>query len=213
MKSFRLAGIPAWPSLLIGLSVGLGGCAGTSPSLPPVRAEQPAASSYLIGPGDTLNVFVYRAPELSAMALPVRPDGRISLPLVPDIEAAGRSPSQLSRALEERLKQYVREPNVTVMVQSFIGQPDRQIRVIGEATQPLAIPYREGLSVLDVMINARGLTRYASGNRAEIIRRPPNGSAPQVIPVRLDDLLRGGDISQDVAMQPGDTLVIPQGWF
>jgi polysaccharide export outer membrane protein len=143
----------------------------------------------------------------------VRPDGRISLPLVPDIEAAGRSPSDLARALEEELKEYVREPNVTVMVQSFIGQPNRQIRVIGEAAQPLAIPYREGVSVLDVMINAGGLTRYAAGNRAEIIRRPPGGGAPQVIPVRLNDLLRSGDISQDVAMQPGDTLVIPQGWF
>ncbi|NKE45425.1 sugar ABC transporter substrate-binding protein [Roseomonas frigidaquae] len=213
MKSFRFAGIPAWSALALGLTAGLAGCAGAPPALPAANAETAAASSYLIGPGDTLNVFVYRAPELSATALPVRPDGRISLPLVPDIEAAGRSPSELARALEQELKEYVREPNVTVMVQSFVGQPSRQIRVIGEATQPLAIPYREGLSVLDVMINARGLTRYAAGNRAEIIRRPPGGETPQVIPVRLDDLLRGGDISQDVAMQPGDTLVIPQGWF
>ncbi|MDO9498835.1 XrtA/PEP-CTERM system exopolysaccharide export protein [Falsiroseomonas sp.] len=213
MKSFRVAGIPAWSALIIGLGAGLAGCAGAPPALPAANAQSSAASAYVIGPGDTLTVFVYRAPELSAAALPVRPDGRISLPLVPDVEAAGRTPSELARALEEALAEYVREPNVTVMVQSFIGQPSRQIRVIGEATQPLALPYREGLSVLDVMINARGLTRYAAGNRAEIIRRPPNGAAPQVIPVRLDDLLRGGDISQDVAMQPGDTLVIPQGWF
>lgn len=213
MKSFRFAGIPAWSALVIGLSAGLGGCAGAPPPMPAAAAEPAAASSYLIGPGDTLNVFVYRAPELSAASLPVRPDGRISLPLVPDIEAAGRTPSELARALEQELSEYVREPNVTVMVQSFIGQPNRQIRVIGEAAQPLALPYREGLSVLDVMINARGLTRFAAGNRAEIIRRPPNGAPPQVIPVRLDDLLRGGDISQDVAMQPGDTLVIPQSWF
>ncbi|WP_439596836.1 XrtA/PEP-CTERM system exopolysaccharide export protein [Falsiroseomonas sp.] len=208
MNSFRFAGLAA-----SALAIGLAGCATTPASPPPSSSEQPAASSYLIGPGDTLNVFVYRAPELSAQALPVRPDGRISLPLVPDIEAAGRSPTELARALEAQLKAYVREPNVTVMVQSFIGQPNRQIRVIGEATQPMAIPYREGLSLLDVMIGARGLTRYAAGNRAEIIRRPPNGAATEVIPVRLDDLLRSGDISQDVAMRPGDTLVIPQGWF
>ncbi|MBU8536722.1 XrtA/PEP-CTERM system exopolysaccharide export protein [Falsiroseomonas tokyonensis] len=211
MNSFRLAGLTACSALALGLA-GCANPANVAPA-PAAQAVQAEAGDYLIGPGDTLNVFVYRAPELSAQALPVRPDGRISLPLVPDIEAAGRSPTELARALEAALKAYVREPNVTVMVQSFIGQPNRQIRVIGEATQPMAIPYREGLSLLDVMIGARGLTRYAAGNRAEIIRRPPNGAGPEVIPVRLDDLLRSGDISQDVAMQPGDTLVIPQGWF
>ncbi|NKC30560.1 XrtA/PEP-CTERM system exopolysaccharide export protein [Falsiroseomonas selenitidurans] len=209
MNSFRFAGIAAL------LAAGLAGC-GTAPQgLQPATTTgtEAAASRYLIGPGDTLSVFVYRAPELGAADLPVRPDGRISLPLVPDIDTAGRTPTELARAIEEALKEFVIDPNVTVMVRSFVGQPNRQIRVIGEATQPLAIPYREGMSVLDVMINARGLTRYAAGNRAEIIRRPPGGAVPQAIPVRLDDLLRGGDISQDMAMQPGDTLVIPQGWF
>ncbi|MGG5886952.1 XrtA/PEP-CTERM system exopolysaccharide export protein [Falsiroseomonas sp. HC035] len=208
MNSIRFAGIAA----LSLLATGLAACTAPAPSLPPPEAAQPT-SGYQIGAGDTLSVFVYRAPELSAPNLPVRPDGRISLPLVPDMQAAGRTPTELARAIEGQLREYVREPNVTVMVQSFVGQPSRQIRVIGEATQPLAIPYREGLSVLDVMINARGLTRFAAGNRAEIVRRPPGGGDAQVIPVRLDDLLRGGDISQDVAMQPGDTLVIPQGWF
>ncbi len=175
-------------------------------------AAQPAAN-YLLGPGDTLTVFVYRAPELSAPDLPIRPDGRISLPLIPDIQAAGRSPTQLAHDIEDKLRQYVREPNVTVMVRTFIGPADQQIRVIGEAAQPMGLPYREGMTVMDVMIGARGLTRYAAGNRAEIIRRDgPNGQR-EVIRVRLNDLMRGGDISQDLAMRPGDTLVIPQGWF
>ncbi|TCH96289.1 sugar ABC transporter substrate-binding protein [Roseococcus sp. SYP-B2431] len=170
------------------------------------------ASAYLLGPGDTLTVFVYRAPELSAPDLPVRPDGRISLPLIPDIQAAGRSPTQLARDIEGQLRQYVREPNVTVMVRTFMGPSNQQIRVIGEAAQPMGLPYRDGMTVMDVVIGARGLTRYAAGNRAEIIRRDPEGRR-EVIRVRLNDLMRGGDVSQDLAMRPGDTLVIPQGWF
>lgn len=191
----------------------LAACAGRPVTAPPETSATVAASDYQLGPGDTLNVFVYRAPELSQTGLPVRPDGRISLPLVPDIEAAGLTPTQLARQIEGRLKEYVREPNVTVMVLSFVGPSSRQVRVIGEAAQPMSMPYRDGQTLLDVMINARGLTRYAAGNRAEIVRRTsPNGPA-QVIPVRLADLLRDGDISQDIPMQPGDTLVIPQGWF
>lgn len=187
------------------------GCA-TQPGSPQGAAET-AASEYVLGAGDTVNVFVYRSPELSAPDLPIRPDGRISLPLVPDIEAAGRTPTQLARIIETRLRDYVREPNVTVMVRTFQGPPSRQIRVIGEAAQPMSMPYREGLTVADVMIGARGLTRYAAGNRASIIRRTGDGNATASIPVRLSDLMRDGDVTQDIAMQPGDTLVIPQGWF
>jgi polysaccharide export outer membrane protein len=181
--------------------------------LAPSGPEAPReASAYLLGPGDTLTVFVYRAPELSAPDLPVRPDGRISLPLIPDIQAAGRSPTQLARDIEEQLHRYVREPNVTVMVRTFMGPSNQQIRVIGEAAQPMGLPYRDGMTVMDVVIGARGLTRYAAGNRAEIIRRDGDGRR-EVIRVRLNDLMRSGDVTQDMAMQPGDTLVIPQGWF
>lgn len=195
------------------LAVTLMACAAPPPS-PAARATEPraAAAPYLIGPGDALGIFVYRAPELS-VDVPVRPDGRISLPLVPDIEASGRTPTELARAIEDRLQQYVIEPNVTVMVRSFVGQPGRQIRVIGEATEPMAVPYREGMTLLDVMIGARGLTRYAAGNRAEIIRRERDDAPREVIRVRLSDLLRDGDIAQDIPMRPGDTLIIPQGWF
>jgi polysaccharide export outer membrane protein len=211
MDKMLMSGLRRLIALFL-VSGALAGC-GNRTTLPPVEAR-PAneASRYVMGPGDTVNVFVYRAPELSA-ELPVRPDGRISLPLVPDIQVAGRTPTELAREVEERLKRYVREPNVTVMVRSFVGMPDQQIRVIGEAAQPMGMPYREGLTVMDVMIGARGLTRYASGNRAEIIRRNATTGEREVIRVRLNDLLRGGDVSQDVPMRPGDTLVIPQGWF
>jgi polysaccharide export outer membrane protein len=199
------------PILLAAVSL-LAACGGRPPVPPPEERRPLDSANYIMGPGDTVSVFVYRAPELSA-DLPVRPDGRISLPLVPDIQVAGRTPTQLSRDVEERLKRFVREPNVTVMVRSFVGMPDQQIRVIGEAAQPMSMPFREGLSLMDVMIGARGLTRYAAGNRAEIIRRDPATGQRQIIRVRLNSLLRDGDIAQDIPMRPGDTLIIPQGWF
>lgn len=174
---------------------------------------QATAPTYVIGAGDALDIYVHRSPELTVTGLPVRPDGRISIPLVPDLEAAGRTPSQLSREMEEKLRRFVIDPNVTVIVRSFVGAPNQQVRVIGEATLPRAVPYRDGMTVLDVMIDARGMTRYAAGNRAEIIRRETPDAPPQVIRVRLSDLLRDGDVTQDVRMRPGDTLVIPQGWF
>lgn len=182
---------------------------------PPADAGVPPgpAPEYVIGPGDSLDIYVHRSPELTVNGLPVRPDGRISIPLVSDVDAAGRTPTQLAREMEERLRRFVIDPNVTVIVRSFVGTSNQQIRVIGEATQPRAITYREGMTLLDVMIDARGLTRYAAGNRAEIIRRETPTSPPTVIQVRLSDLLRDGDMTQDIRMRPGDTLVIPQGWF
>jgi len=199
-------------SVLLCAALALAACGSAGTPTLPAPVEAGAAPDYVIGAGDTLSVVVYQMPELS-VDLPVRPDGRISVPLVPDMVATGKTPTQLAKDIEGRLREYVREPNVSVLVRSFVGPPDRQIRVIGEAAQPMAIPYREGMTVLDVMIQARGLTRYAAGNSAEIVRREPAGGATQAIPVRLNDLLRDGDISQDVAMRPGDTLVIPQGWF
>ncbi len=201
---------PACRLLVAALALGgLAACA--APAAPPPVTQASAPSEYVLGAGDLLTVFVYQHPDLSADGLPIRPDGRLSLPLVPDIEAAGQTPSALARAIEERLAAYVREPNVTIMVRGFQGPPNRLIRVIGEAAQPMATPFREGMTLLDVMITARGLTRYAAGNRASIVRREGTGTV--AIPVRLSDLLRDGDISQDVAMRPGDTLIIPQGWF
>jgi polysaccharide export outer membrane protein len=165
---------------------------------------------YVIGAGDQLQVFVYDAPQLST-EVPVRPDGRISTPLVPELVAAGKTPSQLAKDLTTRLKNYVNDPNVTVIVRNFVGPFSRQIRVIGEAAEPQAISYRDGMTVLDVMIVTKGLTRYAAGNRAMIVRR--DGSRQETIRVRLSDLLKDGDIGQNVEMKAGDTLIIPQSWF
>jgi polysaccharide biosynthesis/export protein len=178
----------------------------------PNPAEGPAQDQYVIGSGDTLSVFVYRNSDLSEGGVSVRPDGRISVPLIEDITAAGKTPTQLAREIEARLKKYIQDPNVTVIVRSFIGPFDRQIKVIGEATEPAAIPYRDNMTLLDVMIATKGLTKYAAGNRAEIVRRDAGGNQV-AIKVRLNDLIKDGDISQNVAMQPGDTLIIPQSWF
>lgn len=197
------------------LALAATGC--TSPAAPPPDSiAVPTgvdAPQYVIGPGDALDVFVYLAPELSSTGLPVRPDGRISLPLVPDLVAAGRSPTQLAADITTRLRQFVVDPTVTVMVRSFVGSPAQQVRIIGEATQPRTLPYREGMTVVDAIIEARGLTRYAAGNRAEIIRRDAPGAPPRRLRIRLDDLMRGGDTGQDVPLRPGDTIVIPQSWF
>ena len=189
----------------------MGGCGSRDPNAPLAAPGTVASVPYLIGPGDTLSVFVYQAPQLSVPSLPVRPDGRISMPLIPDISAAGKTPTALAKDIEGRLKEYVKQPNVSVIVSGFVGPLDRQIRVIGEATEPLAIPYRDGMTVLDVMIQTKGLTRYAAGNSANLVRTV--GGQRQTIKVRLSDLLKDGDIDQNVAMMPGDTLIIPQSWF
>ena len=194
------------------LLLGISACGAREPDPALLAGRGPAVSSaYLIGPGDTLSVFVYQAPQLSVPSLQVRPDGRISMPLIPDIVAAGKTPTTLAKDIEGKLKEYVKQPNVSVIVSGFVGPLDRQIKVIGEATEPVAIPYRDGISVLDVMIQTKGLTRYAAGNSATIVRT--SGGQQQVIKVRLSDLLRDGDIKQNVAMLPGDTLIIPQSWF
>ncbi len=188
----------------------LAGCGGSRTTVGPAQTNGTTESNYILGPGDNISITVYRAPELS-VSLPVRPDGKISTPLIPDMPAAGKTPTQLGHDLEAKLKDYVKTPNVTVIVMGFVGPFDRQIRVIGEATQPLALPYRDHMTLLDVIIEAKGLTRFAAGNNAEIIRR--NGAETDTIHVRLGDLIRDGDITKNVAMQPGDTLIIPQTWF
>ena len=171
-----------------------------------------ADASYIIGPADHLGVLVYDKPQISLEDVPVRPDGRISLPLIQDVVAAGRTPAELAQDVSARLSAYVKKPDVTVVVRNFVGPFDQQIRVIGEAADPQAIPYRQHMTLLDVMIETKGLTRFAAGNRAVIVRRTgPNSQ--QSFHVRLADLIKDGDVSKNVAMQPGDTLIIPQTWF
>jgi polysaccharide export outer membrane protein len=186
--------------------------AAATPPATPATDRSVAAEDYIIGSGDSLSIFVYRNPDLSEAGVAVRPDGRISTPLIEDIVAAGKTPTQLAREIEQKLGKYIQDPNVTVIVRSFIGPADRQVRVIGEATEPVAIPYRDHMTLLDIMIATKGLTKYASGNRAMIVRLEPEGQQ-QTIKVRLSDLIKDGDISQNVEMKPGDTLIIPQSWF
>ena len=203
--------LPPWIAFIPAIFV-LGGCG--APSATPSQLAVAASTDsgqYVIGPGDVLSIFVYEAPPLSVTELPVRPDGRISVPLVPDVLAAGKTPSELGATIAASLKKYVNNPNVTVMVRSFQGPTDRQVRVIGEATDPQAIPFKENMSLLDVMIATKGLTKFAAGNRAVIVRHM--GASEQRIRVRLSDLIKDGDTSQNVMMQPGDTLIIPQSFF
>ncbi|HXT81164.1 MAG TPA: XrtA/PEP-CTERM system exopolysaccharide export protein [Acetobacteraceae bacterium] len=176
------------------------------------KPDNKPSEDYVIGSGDQLSIFVYRNPDLSEAGVAVRPDGRISTPLIEDIVAAGKTPTQLGREIEKRLSKYIQDPNVTVIVRGFVGPPDRQVRVIGEATDPIAIPYREHMTLLDVMIATKGLTKYAAGNRAVIVRIDAKGKQ-QSIRVHLSDLIKDGDISQNIEMAPGDTLIIPQSWF
>ncbi len=167
-------------------------------------------AEYRIGPGDGLSVFVWRNPELS-VGVTVRPDGRISIPLVEDLVAVGKTPTALSREMEKRLAKYVTSPIVTVMTNRFVGPFSEQIRIIGEAATPRALPYRANMTVLDAMIEVGGLTKYAAGNRATLVRTVNHVQASY--PVYLDSLINDGDIRANVALQPGDILIIPQTYF
>jgi polysaccharide export outer membrane protein len=207
--------------LLLAVPPLLAGCSGPpkgGTEIAPMRTDPGRVGDggtndeYVIGAGDQLSIFVYRNPDLSEPGVAVRPDGRISTPLIEDIVAAGKKPKELARELEQRLAKFIQDPNVTVIVRGFVGPPDRQVRVIGEATDPVAIPYRDHMTLLDVMIATKGLTKYASGNRAVIVRVDSDGKR-RSINVKLSDLIKDGDISQNIEMQPGDTLIIPQSWF
>ncbi len=186
------------------------GCSTTPGMLDTNNLVQPVPHDYLIGPGDTVNVVVWRNPEVS-LVIPVRPDGKITTPLVEDIVASGKTSTQLARDIEKALAKFIQQPVVTVIVTAFSGPFDEQIRVIGQALKPQSMPYREGMSLMDVMITVGGITDFASGNKANIIRTV-NGKR-QTLNVRLNDLIKEGDISANVPVQPGDVLVIPQSFF
>lgn len=188
----------------------LAGCNSTQVSNIPATNEKKFAHDYLIGPGDNLQIIVWRNAEVS-MVVPVRPDGKISTPLVEDLKATGKTSTQLARDIEKMLSKYIQQPVVTVIVTGFVGPYSEQIRVIGQAANPQALPYRQDMSLMDVLIAVGGITDFASGNNANIIRST-NGKQ-QKINVRLDDLINDGDISANVLMMPGDILVIPESFF
>lgn len=165
---------------------------------------------YLIGPGDSLNIIVWRNPEISMM-VPVRPDGKITTPLVEDLPASGKTSTQLARDIEETLSKYLQQPVVTVVITGFVGPFSEQIRVIGEAANPQALPYREHMTLMDVLIAVGGITDFAAGNRARIIRTVDGKQ--QQFRVRLNDLIRDGDITANVPVYQGDILMIPESFF
>ena len=180
-------------------------------NLPPAPQTTVLQSApYLIGPGDGLGIFVWRNPELSVQVT-VRPDGRVSTPLVQDVPATGETPTQLAHEIEKRLAKYVTEPIVTVIPSRFVGPFASQVRVVGEAALPRALPYRENMTLLDAMIETGGLTRYAAGNRATLVRTI-NGTQ-ESYQVFLDSLIKQGEIDANVALVPGDIIIIPQTYF
>lgn len=194
----------------IGLLLALAGCSG-APAIPTGDVGSSGdQSDYRIGPGDMLEIFVWRNPEISAK-VPVRPDGKISTPLVEDMVAVGKSPTELARDMEVVLSTYIRSPQVNVIVSEFQGVFSEQVRVVGQAANPQAIPYREGMTVLDVMISVGGLGEFAAGNKAKLVRSV-NGK-PTEYRIRLDDLLNDGDIRQNVRIEPGDVIIIPESFF
>lgn len=189
-------------------SLAMVGCmTGRYPPAPPFAATEDY--KYVIGPLDTVNIIVWRNPELS-LSVPVRPDGRISTPLVEDLPALGKDASTLARDIEKALSKYIRDPVVTVIVTQFAGPYDQQIRVVGEAAKPQVLAYRQNMTVLDVMIAVGGLTDFADGNRATLFRIADGG---KTYSVRLRDLVKRGDISANVDVKPGDIIIIPQSWF
>ena len=199
-----------WQCMLVASLAVIAACGGkTQVSEAPVM-EPAVQSEYRIGPGDDLQVFVWNHPELT-VTVPVRPDGLISTPLIENMQAGGKTPSQLSRDMEKALAEYVRSPTVNVIVTSFVGALADQVRVVGQAQKPQALPYRANMTVLDVMIAVGGLSEFAAGNRAVVVRQ--EGDKNLRIPVRLSDLMNEGDIGANMTLRPGDVLIIPESRF
>jgi polysaccharide export outer membrane protein len=194
---------------LVGASL-LGGCATSSyPPAPSDVTVSTQSTNYRLGPLDKIEVFVWRSPELSAI-LSIRPDGHISMPLIEDMLAAGRTPQELAKDIEVRLKKFVAEPIVTVLVRDFTGALDQQVRVIGQTQTPSAIPYRSGMTVLDVMIAVGGLKEFADGDNAVLVRKEYGSDTSATYSLKLDELIRRGKIQKNVPVMPGDVIIIPE---
>jgi polysaccharide export outer membrane protein len=203
MRSFILAVGAALQTLL------LTACA-SHEQAPATVAMGEESPMYQIGAGDSLTIFVWRNADLTT-SVTVRPDGRISVPLINDLYAEGKTPSELSHEIETKLAEYIKDPLVTVIVGGFVGTFPQQVRIVGQATQPKAIPYRANMTVLDVVIQAGGLTQFADGNNTTLVRIEDD--KPKEYRVRLDDLLKDGDITANLPLLPGDILIVPQTFF
>ncbi|GAM07017.1 XrtA/PEP-CTERM system exopolysaccharide export protein [Novosphingobium sp. MBES04] len=197
-------------------SLALSGCATTSAlELPPatfVAMQEGPGEEYIIGPLDDLTVFVWRNPELGAK-VQVRPDGRITTPLITDMPAVGKTPAMLAEDIRLQLSQYIEDPLVSVIVNSFSGTFSQQIRVVGATEKPASIPYRANMTLLDAMIAVGGLSEYAAGNRARLIRFDKTSGKQKEYKLRLSDLLKEGDSKANVMLSPGDVIIIPESMF
>lgn len=204
-------------TLVLGASLALSGCAGgaSGPQLPPasfVSMQEGPGEEYVIGPLDELTVFVWRNPELGAQ-VQVRPDGRITTPLITDMPAVGKTPSMLSEDIKLQLSQYIQEPLVSVIVNKFAGTFSQQVRIVGATEKPASIPYRANMTLLDAMIAVGGLSEFAAGNRARLIRFDKESGRQKEFAIRLGDLLRKGDSQANVMLVPGDVIIIPESMF
>lgn len=209
----RLAGI----ALVSGATVALAGCTGSGPELPSASyaagSQSAPSDEYIIGPLDELTIHVWRNPELSAEKIQVRPDGRITIPLVRDMPAVGKTATQLQNDIRDELVQYIEQPIVSVIVNEFNSTFDQQIRVVGSTEQPASLPYRANMTVLDAMIAVGGLSEFASGNRSKLLRINRETGKQTEYRLRLSDLLKRGDSSANVMLRPGDTIIIPESRF
>jgi len=206
----------AQTTVLLGVFAGvllLSGCAsqyGERSELPKASGDAQYSTRYRIAPGDSVEIFVWRNPEVST-SVPVRPDGLLSAPLLEEIPAAGKTPNELARDLEAELSTYLRDPLVTVIVNGFVGTYREQIRILGEATEPRALLYKDSMTLLDVMIQTGGISEFADGNNSTLVRMVDGKE--EAFRLRLDDLIRDADITANVDMRPGDVIIIPEAWF
>lgn len=206
---FRLVGIALFTGALAA-------CTGSGPELPPASyagGQSAPSEEYIIGPLDELTIHVWRNPELSAEKIQVRPDGRITIPLVRDMPAVGKTATQLQKDIRDELIQYIEQPIVSVIVNEFNSTFDQQIRVVGSTEQPASLPYRANMTVLDAMIAVGGLSEFASGNRAKLLRINRSTGKQTEYRLRLSDLLKRGDSTANVMLRPGDTIIIPESRF
>lgn len=205
LKKLRVIGLGS-------LMVILFGCSSTQLSqIPQDQQNVEADYTYVVGPGDRMEIFVWGNEELTVNDVEVRPDGKISTRLVENIDASGKTPSQLARDIEKAYSEYVKSAVVSVILDKFEGVPSQQVRVVGEAAEPLKVPFRKHMTLLDVMVEVGGLTEFADGNKSVLIRS--TGGNQSSYNIRLEDLLEEGDISANVAMFPGDIVIIPEAWF
>lgn len=201
-----------WLALVMA-AIGLAACGGPKQELPSAQFVSPdegPGPNYVIGPLDTVTIFVWRQPELTTNVT-VRPDGRLTVPLIDDIPATGKTPTELAEAIKLELQTYIQDPVVNVIVTGFTGPFASQVRVIGAAANPQAIPFRANMTVLDALIQVGGLSEFAAADRASLVRF--EAGTQQQYRLRLGSLLNGGDISANVALQPGDVIIIPESFF